>query len=289
MANPIIVTGCDAAHYDLVTDLMTSLDDVGRGGLTVGFVHVGDDAVPAAIESRVDRMVHLSPGGADPNLLHGFPLSHLSVKARLPEFFPGHDVYVWLDGDTWVQNRLGLGPGDTQRPIGRLLRPSRTRPQLFSDTGLPSRRLMGLYQIFYGADQAYRDVTLPMFNAGVVGARAASPLWASWREAMEDIREKVLGTPGLFYSDQVPLHRLVATGRLSGHPLRAVNNWLAHAATPALDITRKRVVAPTYPHEEINIVHLTAGAKDVDYPLPGGDRTISYRYGALKAFFAEGG
>ena len=286
MANPIIVTGCDAAHYDLVTDLLTSLDDVGRAGLTIGFVHVGDDAVPDAIQSRVDRMVHLSLADSDPNLRHGFPLSHLMVKARIPEFFPGHDTYIWLDGDTWVQNRAGLDQLVHCAQLADCCAHPELDPNYFR-LQAPSKWLMTLYQLYYGSADAISHVTQPMFNSGVFGARASSPLWAGWKETLAEARPKVLAAGDAVYSDQVPMHRLVATGRLDIHPLRAVNNWLVHAAQPAVDFVRKRLVAPTYPHEEINIVHMTVGTKFATFKLAGGEREISYRYGAIKALFAE--
>jgi hypothetical protein len=75
------------------------------------------------------------------------------------------------------------------------------------------------------------------------------------------------------------------SGQLSFTPLRAVNNWLAVLATPAINLQRRRLHAPTYPFEEINIIHLVGASKSARYGLPaGGD--ISLQYGEIKALFA---
>jgi len=284
LPNPIVVTGCNAAHYDLVSDLLTSIDDVGRTGLTIGFVHVGEDEVPAEISGRVDRMVHVSDAAAAPALRVGFPLAHLMIKARLPEFFPGHDTYVWLDGDTWVQNRVGLDQIIHCAQFADLCAHPELDPNYHRERA-PNDRMLTVYQAYYGAEAAYRDVRLPQFNSGVFGARERSPLWAAWRETLTEIRQKVLETPGLYYSDQAPMHHLVATEKVKVYPLRAVNNWLLHASQPALNLARKRIVAPTYPHEEINILHMTWITKDATFRL--GERDVSFRYRSIKALFAE--
>ena len=108
MLRTIVATGCDSAHYDLVADLLASLTDAGREGLDVGLVHVGADTLPPALELAVDRVAHVADDEFVARGLKGFRLAHLMIKPRLPQLFPGYDVYVWLDGDTWVQDRAGL-------------------------------------------------------------------------------------------------------------------------------------------------------------------------------------
>ena len=60
-----------------------------------------------------------------------------------------------------------------------------------------------------------------------------------------------------------------------------------HAAAPALNLKSKRLVAPTYPYEEINVVHLTWITKDLKFPIDDGGREISFRYRDVKAHFAD--
>jgi hypothetical protein len=283
----IIVTGCDAAHYDLAIDLLTSLSDVGRHGLTVGFVHVGDDAVPPEIETAVDCVAHVVDDVFLANRLPGLRLSYLMIKARLPEFFPGYDVYVWLDGDTWVQNRVGLDEVIHCAQFADLCAHPELDPNYFREP-IPSQRMLGLYGALFGQAEADQHVRLPTFNTGVFAARAGSPLWALWRAILAEVRRPMAETPGLYFSDQVPLHRLIASGRISVHPLKAVNNWLVHAALPTINLARKRLMTSVYPHDEINIVHLTWITKDNRYRMGDSGREITFRYGDIKALFNGG-
>jgi len=281
----IVVTGCDSAHYDLVLDLLTSLSDAGREGFTVGFVHAGEGPIPPAIKAAADCVAQVTD--QDPaHQLRGYRLAYLMVKARLPEFFPGFDVYVWLDGDTWVQNRIGVDQVIASAQLADLCAHPELDPNYFR-VKVPSSRLLELYGAHYGADAAARHIRLPMFNSGVFGARVDSPLWSRWREALAQVHERTIATPGLYFSDQVPLHHLIAGGRVSVHPLNAVNNWLVHAATPSVNLARKRLLTPNYPHDEINIVHLTASTKDKEYRLATSDRGFSLRYRSIRALFAE--
>jgi hypothetical protein len=285
LTRTIVITGCDAAHYELVIDLLNSLTDAGREGLAVGFVHVGDDAVPPAIEAAVDYVAPVTDDVFQAQQLSGLRLSYLMVKARLPEFFPGYDTYVWLDGDTWVQNRVGLDQIIHCAQLADLCAHPEIDPNYFREP-IPTDRLVKLYGGLYPAD-AEDHVRLPMFNSGVFAARASSPLWSLWRETMTAARKPMAETPDLYFSDQVPLHRLIATGAVSVHPLMAVNNWLAHAALPSIDLARRRLTTPAYPHQEINILHLTWVTKDNRYRLPNSDRLITFRYRHIKALFAE--
>ena len=87
------------------------------------------------------------------------------------------------------------------------------------------------------------------------------------------------------FSDQIPLHRLILTGQLSVSPLRAVNNWLVALCLPAVNFQRRRLLAPSPPFEEINIIHLVGATKTARYALGDGGRTIGFRYREIKALF----
>lgn len=278
----IIVTGCDSAHYELAIDLINSLTDAGRVGLTVGFVHVGDDAVPSAIESAVDCMVHVADDVFIANQLSGSRLAYLMIKARLPEFFPGYDIYVWLDGDTWVQNRIGLYQIIQCAHFADMCAHPELDPNYFRER-IPSALLLRFYGALYGDEEAEKHVGMPMFNCGVLAARGSSPMWALWREALLSVR-RTMAEPGMRFSDQVPMHRLITTGQLSVHPLKGINNWLTHAALPSVNLEYKRLMTSFYPNEEINIIHLTWVSKETKYLLPDG-RETTLRYRDIKALF----
>lgn len=286
MPSTLVVTGCDVHHFPLAADLLASLTDAGREGFDVGFVHVGDEELPADIANRIDRLAQLRGDTFHQTYAEGLRLSYLAVKARLPELFPGYDLYVWLDGDTWVQNRVGLDQVIHCARLADFSAHPETDPNYHRFT-VVSERLAKFYPALFGESETSWQVRMPQFNSGVFGARASSPLWRLWGAELERTRAIVDATPGLYHTDQAPLHHLIVTSKLNPYPLRAVNNWLVHAALPAVDFKRKRLTAPTFPNEEINILHLTWVTKDRVYRMGDGDRTISFRYRAIKALFAE--
>jgi len=145
--------------------------------------------------------------------------------------------------------------------------------------------LNSTYTAICGAEEAAHGSTFTDINSGVFAAAASSPLWRLWKAALEDMRERARVRDDVYFSDQIPLHRLIVSGQVSLAPLRAVNNWLVFFATPAINLQRRRLLAPSYPFEEINIIHLVGTSKIARFRLPtGGD--ISLRYREIKALFA---
>jgi hypothetical protein len=79
---------------------------------------------------------------------------------------------------------------------------------------------------------------------------------------------------------------MIVSNQLSVHPLRAVNNWLVFLSAPMVNLERKRLLAPSFPHEEINILHLVATSKDARYRLgDSSGREFTFRYRDIKALF----
>ena len=285
VAGTIVVTGCDAAHFGLASELLASLGHAApKREFSIGFVNVGAGVLPDQIQAGVDIVFPLADTGFIDEGRRGFRVAYLAVKARLPEFFPGFDTYVWLDGDTWVQNAVGI----EQIAHCAQLADFAVHPELDANyfaEPIPSTRTLWAYPSIYGEDEARKQITTPMVNGGVFGARAGSPLWSAWHEALRELTSRAEGRAEFYFSDQIPLHRLIALKRLSIYPLRALNNWMIHAARPAVDFKRRRLLAPTFPHEEINIIHLTGTTKAARYKLGDGDEEISFRYQAVLALF----
>src|SRR5437870_2474859 len=91
----------------------------------------------------------------------------------------------------------------------------------------------------------------------------------------------------LRFSDQMPLNFLIHTNKLSMFPLKAVDNWQLYAALPLIDTKRKRVVVPSPPYEEINIIHLAGPSKKLQYYSQHLRKNISYRYRDIKQLFSQ--
>ncbi len=282
----LVVTGCDANHYDLAADLVESLRNACGARVEIGFINVGEGPAPETIRGGVDLVAEAPDPAFQAGALKGFRLAYLGVKARLPDLFPGYDVYVWLDADTWVQNPVGLEQIVQSAALADVCMHPEQDPNYYAAM-YPHGYIHEVYRRLYGAGEADRYATRVMLNSGVLGARSSSPIWALWRAELEEIVARSRDDPEVYYSDQIPLHRLVMSGRLSVTPLRAVNNWLAGLCRPSINFSRRRLHAPTPPFEEINIIHLIGPSKDDRYGLGATGRKTTLRYRDIKALFAE--
>jgi hypothetical protein len=282
LTRAIIVTGCDLAHQDLATDLLASLRDACGRSVTIGFVQVGDDPLPQALADTADLVAHLPDDTFHRDQRLGFRLAYLMVKPRLPELFPDFDLYIWLDGDTWVQNAAGLDQLAQAARLADIALHPELDPNYFA-TPFPHDYFRRVYVSIYGQEDAREFMDHPMINSGVFAARATSPVWGLWREALADMRRRGENHPELWHSDQIPLHRLVVSNQVSVSPLRAVNNWLVGFCPPAVDLERKCLAAPSPPHEPINILHLVGASKTARFQLGQGGREITFRYPEIKA------
>lgn len=278
----LVVTACDANHYGLATGLIASLNAISDRSFQIGFAQVGDVPVPAAIRDGVDVLVGVSAGTFKLQPGEGFMLAALAVKARLPELFPGYDIYVWLDGDIWIQNAAGLE--EVVRDIDEV--DICIAPQIdihYHGCEFPDHYTLATYRGLFGDEVTERYVRRPMVNSGVFAARRDSPLWRRWSDLLFELRARIGERPGRFFSDQIPLHYLIFSGALTFAPLRTINNWLVSHA-PVRFSHKARLTVPSPPFEEINIVHLIGSSKDLTFDFAG--RQFGMTYQAIQDFKA---
>lgn len=280
-AKVVVVTGCDAAHFDLAEDLFTSILAVKSRDYALGFVRLCGSPPPAALRRPGIDTVS-APGWDLPSPPRGYRAAFLNVKPRLPVLFPGFDVYIWIDADCWVQ-----GEGWFDALVEGAFRADLcAHPEYdvhYLGLPTPNDRTIDIYTSLFDLEVARAVWRYPMVNAGVFSARATSPLWGRWSAALEAIRARP--APDLFVSDQIPLHHLIHTRALSLFPLRAVDNWQTYACLPGIDHARRRLIVPTPPHEDINVVHLAGGMKTLAVPIPALGRSVTLRYRAVRALF----
>lgn len=181
-----------------------------------------------------------------------------------PRYFPGYDVYVWIDADAWVNDwapidllirgaergALAISPEVDrayERPIGGL-----------GITWLLNRPVYVNSWMYKNAKHAFgrriaREMALyPVLNAGVYALRHDAPHWAGWERYMG----KFLGT-GRLIGDQISLNLSVYREGLALELLPAYCNWLAIKSMPKFDKAAGRFVEPYLPHLPIGVLHLT--------------------------------
>src|SRR5579862_7568256 len=98
-----VVSAADDKYFDLLQGMIRSLRDRPQGrDLRLYIFDLGLTEAQRCwlqVQGAALRDPGTPPGSA------GFPpnLRAFLSSCRLPEVFPGHKVYLWIDADAWVQ------------------------------------------------------------------------------------------------------------------------------------------------------------------------------------------
>ena len=260
-----IVTGADTAFFEMLRTLILSLEGhapfsdidlcVQDFGLSDGDrdwlqSHAQAVAAPA-------RVVE-----ADPK--RKFKPPHIADTSRpfLRETFPGYDMYLWMDADTWVQDWAAIelymaaaesGALAITPEIDRAYAPT---PSKIRRHPLPSRATLkreisfNNYRNGFGFKAATTYWNLPVFNSGVLALRHDAPHWDHWathfRSGLNRTATRMC---------QWSLNYSIYHEGLPVHPLPSWCNWVCHRALPMADSATGRLVEPFLPHRDIGVVH----------------------------------
>ena len=267
--NATIVSAADAGYFDLLKGLVSSIRDKREGrDIALSVLDLGlEDDHRAWLTSH--NAVIVEPGwDFDVPAAMKAPSHFRALLARpfLPLYFPGHDVYLHIDSDAWVQDwravetylvaasggQLAITP-----QIDRACNTNYKRPR-------PYRRTQN-YRSFkwsYGWKTADRLGRNPILNSGVFALPADAPHWALWEKAIRAALERKTilprkGWPHLHFKlvEQTAMNRVVFGGAPATF-LPATCNWFCALAAPKFDDKKKLLVEPHAPHQPIGIVHL---------------------------------
>jgi hypothetical protein len=258
----IVITGGDAGYFDLIKDCIGSLRATSEGrDLALGILDCG-----LAQEQRGwcqnQGGVLVAPGwdfdfpGRD-KLGQGYKA--LTARPFLPRYFPGFDLYLWIDGDCWVQQgdaiSLFLAAARTGKlavapEIHRSMRHYRHAWSEFSAV------CGAAYESCFDRSTAERLIRYPMINAGVFALKADAPHWMGWAAILGQALQRSTDM-----TDQMALNVLVYDKGFACEPLPSSCNWPVHHATPAWDAERGLFVEPAMPYEPLGILHLTIYTK----------------------------
>lgn len=279
----IAITGGDAAYFDLMRDCIGSLQATAEGrALALGILDCGLTEDQRAW-CRARGAVLVVPEwdfdfpGRD-RLKDGYKA--LTARPFLPRYFPGFDLYLWIDGDCWVQQgdalALFLAAARTGKlavapEIHRSMRHYRHAWKEFSTVNGAA------FESCFDKATAERLVRYPLINAGVFAMRASSPGWRVWEDTL---REGIQRSTNMV--DQIALNVAIYERGLKHEPLPSLCNWAVHHALPAWDETRGLFVEPHLPHLPLGILHLTIYTKTTPSfeiaQVDGGKRWMTVRY-----------
>ena len=296
----IIVTGGDHVYYPMVAELLDSIRDAAPMPMpALGVVDAGLTAPQiAALQARGVTVASLPASDAFPQaaLAKRPALAANLSKLWLDKMFPGYQVIVWLDGDSWVQDYAAVALAADAAWAGGLAITSdasrcweRPIPVRWLAGGLWGLAQVRSFNMKNGRHAGLKRTVLkeiatrPLLHAGVFALRTDAPHWQVMRRWQALILQR--GKP--FTSDQLAMGLAVYVDGLPVQLLPETCNYI----TPWLfDPNRRALVEDWYPNAPVGIVHL-AGEKSMRFDpaatiaVPGTDGQtyrLSLRYTAFR-------
>ncbi len=259
----LVVTASDESFAKMLRDLVQSLRqyrpqpftdlacfDVGLGHSTRAWIEQHADYV---IEPGWDLPVDDAQRLAKPHL------RALTARPFLPRYFPGYDVYLWIDSDAWVQERSAIVAYLTAAAQGSIAMASHDHPAYERGPGIMEWRVRRR-EAYFG-EQPETTISLANYwNAGVFALRADAPHWQHWASYFE---VGLAATSGKMCCDQLALNHAIMVEDLPVTTLPARFNWLCHLALPTFDEQRQQYCDPLDPHVPLGIIHLSSKSKQM--------------------------
>jgi hypothetical protein len=290
-AELIIASAADSGYFPLLQDAVLSVRAL-RPEVPIGVFDLGLAAAERAwLADRVTHVVRPEWDFAFPNRERAAEVLKAELaRPFLPRYFPGYEMYFWLDADAWLQDwrvvelycaaagkdRLAITP-----EIDRAYKRHYKRQKLFG-INLQWKS----YREAFGWRVADRLGRNPMVNGGVWALHAEAPHWAAWRRILAQVLQRTSFTP----AGQTALNYAIFAERLPVNFLPAYCNWMPGDAAPAFDPARRRFVEPHAPHEIIGVMHLAGAEQKTNLfrlnQLGGGTVDTALRYGATRELCA---
>ena len=199
MASTILVTATDGRYHESVMDLARSVRATGFK-CDIGIIDFGLRDGFGVFASEQNCLIHRTAlSGALATAARDVPQGWKAalLKPHIRDIFTGYETYIFLDADTWVQQRFALDYLQTYSRDGSLAIVSqrsrfhewdsaRGNGVEFNMFGQPLRA--NWYTMFSrksklpAADKRLL-ASRPILNAGVFALRGDAPLWDLWQQA----------------------------------------------------------------------------------------------------------
>ncbi len=273
----LLVTACSNVFFDHYVDLLDSIDSVGIATpFDIGLIDLGITAEQHAALDR--RGVHVVPGRwpieppARQNQLH---LIGHGGKPFARDFFPGYDIYVWIDADMWVQTPefwTHLIDGAWHHGLAV---PLETDPDYQRLAWSVRLWMMRHFITSWGPLQALSLMRAPMVNNGLFALRGDAPQWDLWQGRYRTMVDRTQRTLAI---DQLAMIAMLAFDKPDAMLLDATHNWVCSLAIPAFDTAAQRFIKPGKSAETIHVMHVTTPVRTSRFPVRGSDGSIMTRW-----------
>lgn len=302
IARRIIVTGCDHAYFELVTELIASVRD--HTDTPMGVIDCGMDREQLAwLEARGIRVItpHI-PDYAPARAVKRRPSLAINIcKLWLDRMLPDFDLILWIDADAWVQDGQAIERMFAAAQGGTLA--------IVPEIGAKIANLLGVRWICPGWMQIrsflYKNASRarlpfgirkrigakPLLNAGVFCLRRDATIWPVLRRW----QALILPRRGMaFTQDQLCIALAVY---IDGQPVTFLDNSHNYIGPWLLDSTTGQLANLFFPHAPVGIVHMASQtamrtALENTMPVPtvtGGEVSLNLRYSGLRRLSASRG
>jgi lipopolysaccharide biosynthesis glycosyltransferase len=273
----IIVTSADDKYAPLLSSLLNSLSQWNRPlSSAVGILDLG--LSKKSLESVKGKYTHITKPGWDIPVHSELKASRPYERAKLcrpflVDYFPGFDLYLWLDADTWIQEYGVIEAYFLAASNGALaVVPSEDRCFRYTQRSMIWRRRYLFDYFGHDALKEYEKVMhhfsgYAYYNAGVFCLSKNAPHWESWKKYFLLAAEKINGG----VSDQAVLNYAIWKDNLPVYPLPATYNWLCHYSIPIWSSTSRKFHEPLIPHRKIELIHMTGDTKNFRFKIPKGN------------------
>ncbi len=259
----VIITASDAQYFDLAQGTILSILEAPKTGeISIGFLDLGCTVEQLAwLKQRVDSIqkpiwhFDFPDQSETPDYIKG-----LLVRPFLRQYFPGFDIYFWIDADAWIQDwsaaELYIHGAARRKGLAIVPEYHRASQQLYG--GLPNfwRWIYDRYLEHFNEDIAQKLHSYPLCNAGIFSLHKEAKHWELWEKYLREVLQKP-SQKMIKMSDQFVLNFLIYECGLFNDTeiLPAWCNWIFNAL-PAWDKDQEKLVEPYLPHHPIGILHL---------------------------------
>jgi hypothetical protein len=280
----VAVSSADTGYFPLLRDMILSLDrqmtaDPALPPIDLGIFDLGLTAEERHwLAPHTDRIVAPRPHFALGAGARPLDLAFL-VRPFLPEYFPGFDIYLWIDSDVWLQSPdtvTAMIAGAQQKGMALVHESERAyRFQGWLFLWTAKHFVLG-----YGAVRGLRLLARPHLNAGIFAIHRDAPHWRAWAERY---RAAIKRTGLLTPHDQFALNQAVYQDHLPTEFLPPRLNWICDRGVPMWNDATQGFCEPYPPYHKISALHLAGPAKRRSYRVrrtSGSEFEAMIRYGA---------
>jgi lipopolysaccharide biosynthesis glycosyltransferase len=268
----IIISGSDAEFWPLLSGMLHSIDlSIRREGISIGILDLGLKS------EQLDRLRTYGATIVAPDW--DYPVAHfrarppatlkaLWARPHLQRYFPGYDLYIWLDADCWVQDwqSVALIASSAQEWLFAIVPEiDRSYSGFFPGGASVLAFISFCYKTCYGEQYDTTLLHYPLLNGGVWGATRGAPHWAEWDKQIANILSR--HSDAFFYAEQTALNYAIRHHKLRTAFLPARCNWMCNRAIPCLALDGKTLVEPMPPHVLLGVLHLTGEIKKGIWPV----------------------